>query len=146
MRPVSIKRFEILYLGAALVGLINTALSWNTASAQVAQSSPGAEAIAVPLLVGGTLISLLITGLLWYFTARRGSNIARWIVVIFFAIGVLSLIVTVPSGRFPTGLQGVIAIASFVMQAAAVVMLFQRDAVAWFKGDEAAAVDATTFE
>ncbi|MBR0552124.1 hypothetical protein [Stakelama marina] len=146
MRPKSIVRFEIFYLLSIAVGLISTAINWNTGLEKVQQSSPEAAAFYPAMVAGGAAISILISLLLWYFTARRASNVARWILTVFFGLSILSLLYTLSTGQFPGGLAGIVAVTSYILNALAVVMLFQPDANAWFKRDTPPAQDAETFE
>lgn len=133
MRPKSIQRFDIFYLGALALGLVSTAIGWNTTMERM-QADAATAAIATPVMLGSVIVGFGISLLLWFFTSRMRSNIARWIVVIFFVIGVLSLLFTLLNGAYPGGVTGILSILSTALQAAAVVMLFKPDAVAWFKG------------
>jgi uncharacterized membrane protein YeiB len=133
VRPKSIQRFDIFYLAALALGLVNTALSWNTTMATM-QAEASTAAIATPVMLGSLVIGFGISLLLWFFTSRKRSTIAKWILVVFFVLGVLSLLFTLMNGQFPGGLPGVLSVVATVLQAAAIFMLFQPDAVAWFKG------------
>lgn len=146
MRPKAIVRFEIFYLLSVVVGLVSTALNWNAGLEQVQQKSPEAVAFYPAMVAGGAAIGILISLLLWYFTARRRSNIARWIVTVFFGLSILSLLYTLSTGQFPGGVAGIVSVVSYALSAAGVFMLFQPDANAWFKGEPAPAQDAETFE
>lgn len=133
MRPKSIQRFDIFYLGALALGLISTAIGWN-ATMERMQADAATAAIATPVMLGSVIVGFGISLLLWFFTSRMRSNIAKWIIVIFFVIGVLSLVFTILNGSSPAGIPGILSILSTVLQAVAVFMLFKPDAVAWFKG------------
>ena len=88
MRPESIVNFERFYLGALGVGLVNTALSWG-ATQEMLASDPalGAAGFGTGFFVSVLGLGLIIPLLLWYFIARRGSNIAKWILTVLFVIG-----------------------------------------------------------
>ena len=132
MRPISIVNFERCYLGALAVGLVNSLVSLPIMmrTPQVAQAmatfGPG-------FLYGTVALGIVVSLLLWYFAARRASVVAKWIIVVFFAFGVLGLLRNLTSG-FPTPVAGVLGIVAFVLQAVAVYLLFRPDAVAWFRG------------
>ena len=98
------------------------------------QADAATAAIATPVMLGSVIVGFGISLLLWFFTSRMRSNIAKWIIVIFFVIGVLSLVFTILNGSSPAGIPGILSILSTVLQAVAVFMLFKPDAVAWFKG------------
>lgn len=70
--------------------------------------------------------------ILWYFIARRGSAIAKWIVVVFFAIGLCGSLIGLAMHTFPVGLRGIISAVTFVLQAISVWLLFRPDTSAWF--------------
>ena len=135
LRPTSITNFERCYLGSIALGFIILALTWNSQLALLARNPATAQ------LSGGAIYGSLLTGLvigavvailLWYFAARRASVVAKWIIVVFFAFGVLSLLNSLSKGMVPPGLGGVLTIANIVLQGVAVWMLFKPDAKAWF--------------
>ena len=72
----------------------------------------------------------MINLLLWYFIARRGSNVARIIWTILFAIGAFGII-----GVFLQPIPVLMKIAplvSFALQAIGVFLLYRPDAKPWF--------------
>lgn len=134
MRPKSILWFERLYLGAWLVGLLNTVTNWNAvlasamAQANVAQFDDSFVRLYQGSVVAGQIIPLL----LWFFTARMGSVIAKWIVVVVTAVGLVGFLYTLVRGGFPVSVIGVLAAVTLAMKVGAVVMLFRPDAQDWF--------------
>ncbi|MFV0622886.1 hypothetical protein ACBY01_02590 [Sphingomonas sp. ac-8] len=144
MRPKSIQRFDQFYLGALVVGLVNTAVTWNVTMAQL-QAQPATAAIATPMIIGTTVLSIGISLLLWFFTSRMRSTVTKWIITVFFVFGALMVVWSLLNGQFPSVIGTVLALLATVMQGIAVYMLFQPDAVAWFKG-EPTGDPATPFE
>lgn len=140
MRPNSIVLFERLYLGSLVVGVVNLVLSYERIVAQmqsdpaVAQLGWGAGAVIVMFSLG-----MAVSLVLWYFIARRGSSIAKWFLVAFTAIGLLSLPTTLATA---TGPALIMAVVINLMQLVAVVMLFRADAKPWF--DHSASTPAGT--
>ena len=130
-RPQSIIWFERCYLAALLIGVLNVALQWDQMNAKIA-AMPNSAAIGSWFLPLTLVISWGISLLLWYFTARRASNVAKWILTVLFVIGLIAVLPTVANGTFPTGLGGVISVVGLVLQAIAVWELFQPDARTWF--------------
>jgi hypothetical protein len=134
-RPASIVTFERCYLGALVVGLVNTMLNWSTAmdamnaDPSVAQLGSG---FSTTMLIGGTIISILISLTLWYFVARRGATVAKWIVVVLYTLGLLTFLWQMLHGGTAIGLTVAITVLQLVLQTIAVVMLFRPDAKAWF--------------
>ena len=135
VRPQSIITFERLYLGAWLLGLLNTILNWNrmlaAAQASVGPAGLGRDA-AGTIMLASTLLGCVITLLLWYFAARRGSAVAKWIITVFFAIGLLSFLWGVAAGTTRIGVPVAVGAVALVLQGAAVVMLFRPDVRGWF--------------
>ncbi len=135
MRPESIIKFERLYLGALVVGVVNAVLSWSSTQAYMAND----PALAASGLGSGFLISTIVIGfaiplLLWYFIAKRGSNIAKWILVVLFGLGLISMVLSFSTMMAMNGTIGVIgALLTTALQAGAVYMLFQPDAAEWLK-------------
>ena len=134
-RPVSIVWFERCYLGAMAVGLLNTALSWQATTTKMAES-PGADqfgpSFGPDVLIVGTLFGIGISLLLWYFAARKGAAVAKWIITVFFVLGVLGLGFSALMRTFPEGVSGVLGVVGFVLNAIAVWQLFRPDTEAWF--------------
>ena len=126
MRPTSIVLFERLFLLSLAIALVNGFLQYDALVAQVgndpalAQLGWGSGAILVVMA-----ISLLIPLLLWYFIARRASNIAKWILV------VMTLL---DAGQLGS-LAGIASLAVTILQLVAIVLLFRADARAWLSDD-----------
>ena len=129
MRPTSIVLFERLFLLSLAIALVNGFLQYDALVAQVgndpalAQLGWGSGAILVVMA-----ISLLIPLLLWYFIARRASNIAKWILVVMTLLGLL--FVNLDPGQLGS-LAGIASLAVTILQLVAIVLLFRADARAW---------------
>lgn len=145
MRPQSIVRFEQAYLASVLVGLINLVVSWDTKLSTMARdprfANPQMAQTGELMMIGVAAFGLIVSLLLWYFAARRGSEVAKWILVIFLlfsAFGVLSALVQLAAvGTLSVALT----VLAFALNACAVWMLFQPDAVAWMRGPSEANAD-----
>ncbi len=146
-RPISIVQFERCYLGSLVLGFITLAFTWNTQMALLQRNPATAQmgSMVYGSLLIGLIVGAIITLVLWYFAARRASVVAKWIIVVFFAIGVLGLLNSLSKGMVPHGLGGVLTIANIVLQAVAVYLLFRPDATAWFAGRRSAADMGETF-
>ena len=132
MRPTSIVNFERCYLSVIGLSILNNILNWQTMRDAIdTAGSTGLPSWLVPVT---TVASLVITLLLWYFAARRASVVAKWIITVFFVIGVLAIGFTLLRGVFPGGLVGMIGIVGLVLQAIAVWLLFKPDSNRWFAG------------
>lgn len=137
MQPESIRKFTLFYLGSLVVSLVATFVGYDVQLAQAeAQAAATGLAMSGGTVLAGIALYVAITLLLWYLVARKGFVIAKWIIVLFF----LLTLVTSISGIFAGGLavhEG-LSLLAIVLTAAAVYFLFQPDAKAWFSGDRVA--------
>jgi hypothetical protein len=137
MRPTSIVQFERFYLGALVVGLVNNALNWSRTQAMLA-ADPNVAAAGAGFGSGFMMVtivaSLAISLLLWYFVAKRGSNIAKWIVTVLTGLGLISVLFSIGTMLSMGILATALGLVALGMQVYAVYMLFRPDAVAWLEG------------
>ncbi|KQS50669.1 hypothetical protein ASG20_00555 [Sphingomonas sp. Leaf198] len=133
IRPVSITRYERLYLASFVIGLIVSAMSWGPRRAMVAATPMLAKIgwILPTFEVAGIVITLT----LWYFTVRAPSGVARWVVIVLAAlsaIGVAISLVQLATGHaVPSATLGLSIVASVVYIGAA-LQLLKPDAKLWF--------------
>lgn len=134
IKPLSIQRFDYCYLGAWALGLINTAINWTRyrEMAQIRQAEATIGAWYLPVTIG---VGMLIPLLLWFFISKRASVVAKWIMVVFAALGVGGALFALLVGSFAGGLAGVLTLASYALQVVAAWLLFRPDARAWFGED-----------
>ncbi|WP_375270204.1 hypothetical protein [Sphingomonas sp.] len=134
-RPASIRRFEQWYLAGIALSLIGWAIDWTWMQERLAADprTAGFGWMLGVMLVLNVAVSLL----LWFLTARRGSVVAKWIVVVLAGLSVARLLVDLPAL-----LEGAMSVVSFAVGAAttlvnvvAAVLLFRADARAWFGED-----------
>jgi hypothetical protein len=132
-RPPSIRWYERLYLASFVLGLVASAVSWSQRSA-VLHANP-ILAKAEWILPTTQAMSIAIALLLWYFTARRPSIVAKWVVVVFAVIGALSILLslgTLAMARAVNGTTLSLSVLANLLYIAAAVMLFKFDAQLWF--------------
>jgi hypothetical protein len=135
MRPSSIVRFDRLYLLSIVIGLVGNAVEWPVSIARL-NADPNTAALGGAVIgFAGAMIALgtLIALLLWYFIARRGSTVAKWILVVFTGIAIGSLLIGFRSGAVIVDTGGIIRVVAIALQTAAVALLFARDAAPWFE-------------
>jgi len=131
MRPKSIVYYEYAYLGAVLLGIVVTAMTW-TANSQTE------EVEKIRAMLGASFLPILYVFIytlslaLWYFTARAPNSAAKWIVVGWFALSLIGFAMALGAGNLPNDLPGLLAAAALVLNAVAVYLLFRPDARAWF--------------
>lgn len=150
MRPQSIVRFEQAYLGATLLWLVNLAQGWSTRLDSVNRNpafagNPQMAELAQTMMIGTTIVMLALWLLLWYFTARRASVVAKWVVVVLFGVSVLGLPFTLMSYPVTGALGTALSLGTFALTAWSVWLLFRPDAQRWFAGEDTQA-DSTPFE
>ena len=147
MRPQSIELFEKVYLGSIALGLVNTALSWGALTASLKNVGDGTVAVGPGLMVGSIVIGLIIALLLWFFIARRASNVAKWIYVVITAIGLFGVLSSLANPAAPKGLTMIGGIVVTALQVFAGWLLFKPDAAAWLESKGADGPgDPSTFD
>ena len=130
-RPTSIRLFELFYLGSVLVEAVNTAMTW-------AETNANPQTMEVKQMLGPwfpallTVFTFTLWLLLWYFTARARSNIARWAIVVFYVLALVGFVFSLAVGAAPAALPLSLSVVSLVLTTLAVVCLCRRDAAAWF--------------
>lgn len=146
MRPQSIVRFEQAYLASVLVGLINFAVTWTNKMEAVARDprfagNPQMAQMGGTMMIGTVVIGVLISLLLWYLVARRGSEVAKWILVVFLLLSAIGVAMAVSQFAAIGALSAALTLLAFALNAFAVWQLFQPDAKAWMGGGRKARVD-----
>lgn len=130
-RPKSIRLFELFYLGSVLVEAVNTAITW-------AETNTNPQTMEVKRMLGPwfptllTVFTFTLWLLLWYFTARERSNVARWATVIFYVLGLIGFVFSLAVGAAPAAAPLALSAVSLAFATVAVFFLFQRDAAEWF--------------
>ncbi|MGW8188710.1 hypothetical protein [Sphingomonas hankookensis] len=134
MRPSSIVRFDRLYLASIAVGLIGNILEWPLTMARLAENPDTAALGSTAAVAAGGMIAIgvVIALLLWFFIARRGSNVAKWILVVFTVFAIGSLVLGFTTGAVILDAGGIVRLVAVALQTAAVAFLFRPDAAAWF--------------
>lgn len=120
-RPESIANFERLFLGSMALTLIYTIGTWNEVPI------PFATWIAVVIVI----VSLGLNLLLILLVTRRRSRIAKWILAVFYALGVPMTVwawINEPGSGWPLMDAALLAI-----QGWALALLFTPSAQAWLK-------------
>ena len=126
MRPKSIVTFEWLALLSFAVALVVTTLTWNGNVAAYRSSGYGP---ALLWFLTGTEFALGL--LLIFLVSRKGNVIAKWILAILTAAGILELGMGI-GDRLGAGLLGIAEIAKMMLLVAALYFLFRADAKPWF--------------
>jgi len=142
MRPQSIIMFERLFLASLALGVLGFLLSYQQV-ADVAANDTGMRQLGLGtgFLIGVVAISYAVYLLLWYLIAHRASNAAKWILVVFTALGIL---LALPGLAGPWTSTLVLSVVVYALGILAVIHLFRPDAKAWLDGKPPA--DPATFD
>lgn len=119
MRPREIVLFERIMFGTLLLGVIKSYLSWD----QLVALAPAAVVIG-----GQTLIIALMAGLT-LLVSRRRSNIAKWVLVALFVLG-LPAVAKLASDGLLMG-STVLTILQIIGQVVAYGLLFTTASRGW---------------
>ena len=90
-----------------------------------------AAGVGTGTLAVGVVIGILVPLLLWYFIARRASNVAKWIFVVLTAVGLLGFLSALANPMVPKGLVTLLGAAGTGLQVYGAWLLFRPDAAAW---------------
>jgi hypothetical protein len=123
-RPAEIKWFERIIAVTLLLGIIQSWLAWPQL---VALRGP-AFLLTTQLLTLAVLIGLTLA------VSRRRSNIAKWIMIGLFVVG-LPIVVKLASTELLTLGSPLIKWVQFVGQLLAYALLFTRGSRRWFRGE-----------
>jgi formate-dependent nitrite reductase membrane component NrfD len=134
MQPASIKQFDRYFLGSLVIGLVNSVLSYQDNVAML-QNDPATAAAGFGdgFIITVTLFGFAIPLLLWFLISRRASNVAKWILVVLTAIGIVFMIPTISVIAEQGTLGLVLTLAVTALQIYAITFLFRADAKAWLE-------------
>ncbi len=132
-RPPSIILFEKVFFASIVISVITLALSWNRMVSTAVAQRPGIAEAAPSVMLVGAAIGIGIPILLWYFIARRASNVAKWIFVVLTAISIFSFVSSIANPMIPGTLMIVVGAVTTALQVFAAWLLFKPDARAWLE-------------
>ena len=120
--PKHIKYFEWTWLGSLALGIIVSALSYSE------MVPAGTEIFAgfIQIFVFGVTLLLILL------ISRKRSNIAKWIVVVFFGLGIVVYIPQLAS-LFNMGFVGVLSSLQALAQCVGLYFLFTQESRDWFR-------------
>lgn len=130
-QPPSIKKFDIFYLAALAVYVVGFFLGFDDTVAMVREqyTAAGLDLPVESITTGSFIFGIAISLLLWWFVSARRSTVAKWILIVFFALGLLGLPTLFQNLNLTTG----ISLLSMVLSAIAIWFLFQPDTKPWFE-------------
>jgi hypothetical protein len=97
--------------------------------------------------IAAVLLALLSGLVFWCFIARRASNVAKWLLVVFSGLSLFQLPEAIAYSRMLGWIYGTTFAASGVALLAALVMLFRADAIEWLTArPPSKAIDPKAFD
>lgn len=134
--------FERLFLASLALSAVGIVIGFDAMTEELA-SDPGVEQLGIGggLLAGMMAVGMVISLLLWWLIAHKASNVAKWILLVLAAFGLISVPAMLTG---PWNTMTVLSLATYALEIAALVYLFRDDARAWFKGEWN--TDAATFD
>ena len=119
--PKHIKYFEWTWLGSLSLGIIVAALSYS-------------EIVGAGMEIFSGFIQFVTLGvmlLLILLTSRKRNNIAKWILVVLFGLGIVFYIPHL-SSLFNKGFAGVLSSLQVLAQCVGIYFLFTQESRDWF--------------
>ena len=146
MRPKSIIIFErLLWLSLVLTYAAEAASFETTMATMELDPVTGTPVMSAGFLLAIDAIGLAVFLLLWFFIARRASNVCKWILIVLTAIGIIAL-PFVMAEYFAAGtLVGIVSLSAAALSTVYVSFLFRPDARQWFESKGARPVDPNVF-
>jgi hypothetical protein len=139
MRPESIRRFDMFYLGSIALSVVGDFISYDAMVGQMeARTAAAGMQLGSGAVIATMAVGIAISLLLWFLVSRKASALAKWIIVLIFAVGLLSAVGAWAPGLFSGAwtLPKTISALMLLLEAAAVYFLFRPDTKAWFGGPE----------
>ncbi|MDH3739317.1 MAG: hypothetical protein OER92_08980 [Alphaproteobacteria bacterium] len=123
MRPQSVVNFEILFVSSIVLGSIVSVLTWDK----------NVDGLSFEALLVAEIIGMLAYIALALWASRKGSNIARWIILVIIVLGFLGIWLNLSE----IGQMGPIVVFTIpvymVLQIAANLFLWSSGAQPWFE-------------
>lgn len=134
MKPASMKKFDMFYLGSIAVGLIGFALAYNDIVAQTNAelTASGVEPMGTGVIIGSLIFGVLINLALWFLVSVQRIGLVKWLIALLIAWGVISLLTSLGAG-FTT--EVLIGLASTALGIVSLYFLFQPESTEWLARD-----------
>jgi hypothetical protein len=144
MRPPSIIMFERAYLASIALTLLNALLNWDAMVEPLSDPTLQAAGMGPNFVLISLVVGTAIALLLWYFIARRGSTVAKWIYLVLLVLSLLGMVINLLNPAMPKDVVMIVTLIGVLLQLYGGWLLFQPDAKAWLRGEWNA--DAATFD
>ena len=84
--------------------------------------------------IGGAVVYVLLGLLFWYFIARRGNNVFKWIWVVLAVLGILASLGNLGATFAFSVIGGILALAVLAIGVVNIVLVFLPASRPWFSG------------
>ena len=121
MRPRTIVNFELIFFATLILGLVQSFLGWDRAT----------QLMSVGFVLTVQIFTFGLLGGLALLVAHRRSNLAKWILIVLFVLG-LPAFFKIVSGGLLLGSVWISVLQTFG-QVVAYGLLFTASARSWFK-------------
>jgi ABC-type proline/glycine betaine transport system permease subunit len=118
-----VERFELLFLISLGLGVVISALNWQ-------QLTQMAEAVFTLTVQAVVLLIMLGVMLL---VSRKGSNIARWVLVVLFVLGAIMYIPAMVVTFAQNPVTALLSSVQIAFQVSAIYFVFRPAAKPWFQ-------------
>ncbi|WP_108811025.1 hypothetical protein [Sphingorhabdus sp. Alg231-15] len=131
-RPKSILWFERFFIASFLLSAVQAALNWIENLSGEESSLTGWTTLVIGQMLA-TIIAFSIDIGLWFFIARRASNVAKWLLVAKTSLAFVAIIWVLPS-LIQNSIVTIIASTLFTQALVllSVGFLFRQEARSWF--------------
>ena len=123
MRPRTIALAETLFIASLVLALVGSAMAWSVARAT----------FGTGIAVGSLIAFILVPFLLLVWATRARSRIGLWLLTIWTAFSVWSVVRQVTQGS-TVNVVAVITLVQVALMLACVVLLFTGPSRRWFAG------------
>jgi hypothetical protein len=130
MKPESIRRYDMFYLGSLALLVLGFVISFDAAVASIqGQTAAKGVQVGAGFTISIFALVLVIDLLLWFLISRKRMALAKWLLVLLVIIDIYG-VPALFSGALT--LPKMISLLRIVLEAVAVAFLFTADAKAWF--------------
>lgn len=137
MRPESIRRFDMFYLGSLALFVLGFFISFDAAVASIqAQTAGKGLNVGAGFTIAIFAAVLVIDLLLWFLVSRRRMALAKWLLVLLVILDLAGVPGLFTGALTPSKMLSLLRIA---LEVVAVGFLFTADAKAWFAKEPAEA-------
>ena len=132
MRPDSIRKFDLFYIAAIMIGIASALMNYDAQHDAVATqlAASGLESYADATLLGTLAVVYLVQLGLWFFVSRLRMGWAAWVIAILVAFSAATTLLTLVEGGLSLSISGLVTL---LLKLIAVWHLYRPESRAWLK-------------